>query len=45
MHCVPQRVVLDLAHRAGLMVAEVQPDWCVGRPGEWISNTFLLLRP
>lgn len=45
MHFVPQRAVLDLAHRAGLAVKEVQPDWCIGRPGEWISNTFLLHRP
>lgn len=45
MHFVPQRAVLDLAHRTGLAVMEVQPDWCVGRPGEWISNTFLLQRP
>ena len=44
MHAVPQRAVLALAHRAGLAVAEVQADWCVGRPGEWISSTFLLLR-
>lgn len=44
MHFVPQREVLALAQRHGLTVAEVQPDWCVGRPGEWISSTFLLLK-
>ena len=44
MHFVPQGAVLAAAHRAGLRVAEVQPDWCTGRPGEWISNTFLLVR-
>ena len=45
MHVLPQRTILDLAHGAGLVAAEVQPDWCVGRPGEWISSTFLLLKP
>ena len=45
MHFVPQRAVLEEAYRAGLMVAEIQPDWCIGRLGEWISSTFLLLRP
>ena len=45
MHVLPQRRILQLAHDAGLIVAEIQPDWCVGRPGEWISSTFLLLRP
>ncbi len=44
MHFVPQGAVLAAAHRAGLRVAEVQPDWCTGRPGEWISNTFLLVK-
>ena len=44
MHFVPQGAVLAAAHRAGLRVAEVQPDWCTGQPGEWISNTFLLVR-
>jgi len=42
MHFVPQRTILAAAHEAGLRVLEVQPDWCVGRDGEWISNTFLL---
>lgn len=42
MHFVSQRAVLAAAHDAGLRVLEVQPDWCVGRDGEWISNTFLL---
>ncbi|MGI4941478.1 MAG: class I SAM-dependent methyltransferase [Janthinobacterium lividum] len=42
MHFVPQRTILAAAHDAGLRVLEVQPDWCVGRDGEWISNTFLL---
>ena len=42
MHFVPQRTLLAAAHDAGLRVLEVQPDWCVGRDGEWISNTFLL---
>ena len=42
MHFVPQCTVLAAAHDAGLQVLEVQPDWCVGRDGEWISNTFLL---
>ncbi len=45
MHVLPQRQILEMAYQAGLMVAETQPDWCVGRPGEWISTTFLLLRP
>lgn len=44
MHFVPQRAVLALAQRTGLTVAEVQPDWCAGRPGEWISSTFLLVK-
>ena len=42
MHFVPQRAILAAAHEAGLRTLEVQPDWCVGRDGEWISNTFLL---
>ena len=42
MHFVPQRTILAAAHDAGLRVLEVQPDWCIGRAGEWISNTFLL---
>ncbi len=42
MHFVPQRVILKAAHAAGLRVLEVQPDWCIGRDSEWISNTFLL---
>ena len=45
MHVLPQRRILQMAHEAGLVAAEIQPDWCVGRPGEWISSTFLLLRP
>ena len=44
MHFVPQGAVLAAAHHAGLRVAEVQPDWCTGRLGEWISNTFLLVK-
>ncbi len=44
MHFVPQRTILAAAHDAGLRVLEVQPDWCIGRDGEWISNTFLLRR-
>ena len=44
MHVLPQRRILQIAHEAGLTVAEIQPDWCVGRPGEWISSTFLLVR-
>ncbi len=44
MHFVPQHAVFALAHRAGLRPLEVQPDWCVGRPGEWISNTFLFVK-
>lgn len=42
MHFVPQRVILAAAHAAGLRALEVQPDWCIGRDDEWISNTFLL---
>ena len=42
MHFVPQHVIFGAAHRAGLRVLEVQPDWCIGRTGDWISNTFLL---
>lgn len=45
MHFVPQQAVFHLAHRAGLEVVEVRPDWCIGRFGEWISNTFLLTKP
>ena len=45
LHLLPQREILEMAHQAGLVVAESQPDWCVGRPGDWISTTFLLLRP
>jgi len=44
MHFVPQGTVLAAAHRAGLRVAEVQPDWCTGRQDAWISNTFLLVK-
>lgn len=44
MHFVPQQAVFAAAHNAGLRVLEVQPDWCTGRIGEWISNTFLLQR-
>ena len=45
MHFVPQQAVFAAAYEAGLKVIEVQPDWCTGRPGEWISNTFLLQKP
>ena len=44
MHFVPQGAVLDLARRAGLAVAEVQPDFAIGLPDRQISNTFLLVR-
>ena len=45
VHFVPQHAVLALAHRAGLTVAEIQPDMCIGNHDRWISNTFLLVRP
>ncbi|HEX2525573.1 MAG TPA: methyltransferase domain-containing protein [Geminicoccus sp.] len=42
MHCVPQRVVFDLAARNGLQLVEIQPDNMTGGPQIWISNTFLM---
>jgi SAM-dependent methyltransferase len=42
MHCVPQRMIFDLAFRHGLQLVEVQPDGMIGGWGSWISNTFLL---
>ena len=44
VHFVPQPVVLDMAHKAGLAVLEVQPDNSVGNHDRWISNSFLLAR-
>ena len=45
MHCVPQRVIFDLAARHGLRLIEVQPDNMTGAPQIWVSNTFLIHKP
>jgi SAM-dependent methyltransferase len=41
MHFLPQRAIFELARRHNLVALEVQPDWCIGHPEMWISNTFL----
>jgi hypothetical protein len=40
MHVLPQKIVFDLAAKAGCVPLEVQPDHCVGM-ARWISNTFI----
>ena len=42
MHVLPQREVFRLAHQLGMRPLEVQPDWCVGMSGSWLSHTFLM---
>ncbi|WP_159718943.1 class I SAM-dependent methyltransferase [Geminicoccus flavidas] len=45
MHCVPQRVIFELAARNDLRLIEVQPDNMTGAPQIWVSNTFLIQKP
>jgi 2-polyprenyl-3-methyl-5-hydroxy-6-metoxy-1,4-benzoquinol methylase len=42
MHFLPQKFVLELGRREGVYPVEIQPDWCIGHPDEWISTTFLM---
>ncbi len=42
MHLLPQKAIFDAAARSWCKVLEVQPDWLVGYPDSWISNTFLM---
>jgi len=42
VHFLPQHVILNAAYKQKFSVLEIQPDWCVGHHGRWISNTFLL---
>jgi SAM-dependent methyltransferase len=44
MHCLPQRDIFAILHKAGLMVREVQSDGWVGCPDLYLSNTFLAER-
>jgi SAM-dependent methyltransferase len=42
LHAVPQRAVLELAHRSGLILREIREDnYTTGEPGRVISNTFV----
>ena len=42
MHFLPQKFVLEIGRREGVHPVEIQPDWCIGHPDEWISTTFLM---
>lgn len=44
MHCIPQREVFSIIEEAGLNLLEVREDGSTGRPGEWLSNTFVVER-
>jgi SAM-dependent methyltransferase len=44
MHCLPQEEVFRISAEAGCSVLEVREDGCVGRVGQWISNTFIVRR-
>jgi SAM-dependent methyltransferase len=42
LHVVPQRAVLELAHRSGLILREIREDnYITGEPGRVVSNTFV----
>ena len=41
-HAVPQRAILELAHRQGMILREVRDDsHLIGMPGAGMSNTFV----
>jgi 2-polyprenyl-3-methyl-5-hydroxy-6-metoxy-1,4-benzoquinol methylase len=42
MHFLPQKFVLEIGRRERVHPVEIQPDWCIGHPDEWISTTFLM---
>jgi len=44
MHFLPQRSVLELAHRYEVFPLEIQPDASIGNRTSWISNTFLMMK-
>ncbi|WP_424810849.1 class I SAM-dependent methyltransferase [Roseococcus sp. YIM B11640] len=45
MHAVPQRAVLELAYRHGMILRDVREDnFLVGAPGRAVSNTFAFER-
>ena len=42
LHVVPQRAILELAHRSGLILRDIREDnHTTGEPGRVISNTFV----
>lgn len=44
MHCLPQKDIFAILHKAALMVREVQSDGWVGCPEQYLSHTFLAER-
>jgi len=42
MHLLPQETIFQLITEGGCALLEVQPDYCVGSYGDWISNTFFV---
>lgn len=42
VHVVPQRAILDLAHRQGLVLRDIREDnYITGEPGKVVSNNFV----
>jgi len=42
MHLLPQETIFHIIAECDCTLLEVQPDYCVGSYGDWISNTFFV---
>ena len=45
MHCLPQRVVFEIAAACGGTVLEMREDGAAGPPSHWLSNIFIITKP
>ena len=44
MHCLPQRVIFEIAAACGCVALEVREDTAAGPPAYWLSNSFIFTR-
>ena len=45
MHCLPQRVVFEIAAACGCTALEMREDGAAGPPSHWLSNIFIITKP